>query len=76
MVEKHPHLPDSRAKVANGSAITIEPVEGESETRQIVYENMSEVVNDVAVSVKEGFTNIGSWLEDTTEEMANYDYGG
>ena len=85
--------------MANGSAITADPVESGPETRQVVYENMPKVVNGAAVSVKEGtvitvktddrnilqkgldsiaevFTNIDGWLEDTAEEMADYDYGG
>lgn len=97
-VTKATEKPEIKAEVVNGSAITIEPVEGEPETRQVVYENMPKVVNGAAVSVKGGtvitvkaddrnilkkgldfitevFTNIDGWLEDTAEEMADYDYG-
>ena len=98
-VTKATETAETKAEVVNGSAITIEPVEGEPETRQVVYENMPKVVNGPAVSVKEGtvitvktddrnilqkgldsitevLTNIDGWLEDTAEEMADYDYGG
>ena len=98
-VTKGTETPKTRAEVANGSAITSDPVESGPETRQVVYENMPKVVNGAAVSVKEGtvitvktdernilqkgldsiaevFTNIDGWLEDTAEEMADYDYGG
>lgn len=53
-VTKATETAETKAEVVNGSAITIEPVEGEPETRQVVYENIPKVVNGPAVSVKEG----------------------
>lgn len=53
-VTKGTETPETRAEVANGSAITADPVESGPETRQVVYENMPKVVNGAAVSVKEG----------------------